>query len=668
LLTNEQQTAILGRISTGRTLALAADLEALDRTIGGPELELACERLTTHLTTADEVQLKTYPIGPEHKALGWSRQRRPYTEEAELWLVGPDGTETLICRRSDNPACSMGALRSTPAEGELFEVVDVGFGTRPTDYRSHRMAGKVALVSGHQLQAAMLEALAQRQAEGLLCGPGTSGVDASQVVPARLADPSLFSPHRPFGFNLSTQQFNVLGNLLASGSEVQVRVKIRSVMDGGMLPLLTATLAGGERKQERVLLVARIGGAASPLGVACVVEILRTLSALVVEGALAPLTRGLQLLLVPDAHGLVCWLDEQREQWRQIKGVVCLDLPSAAAASRVELQCPPPRRPSFIVDLIDDHIRWACSMRGSYRGDVPMQLATTVYDGSGMLHPLVDRAMGLPAVSVRCRGRGGGSMIHGPLHRLTAAMAWAAMDLCNLQPEGDLPRLIASSQLKGLSRLAGRAEQLRERVRADLNHESPSTTQARHLLWLTEGALREDLHRERQVLHSCGEYVNGPGQLALDLAEASAGLERMRESLLQALVLRVGAAVGPRARLVPRRRRLTALERRAGSMVVKRRCDGPLPYPSLLRDARPADRTWLAHNAALLAEQPVGDPLMQWVDGEWTLLEIHDRLLLDHPQIDLKLLWRYLEVLEGAGHVELVEVPSVFRPGDEDEE
>jgi len=55
----------------------------------------------------------------------------------------------------------------------------------------------------------------------------------------------------------------------------------------------------------------------------------------------------------------------------------------------------------------------------------------------------------------------------------------------------------------------------------------------------------------------------------------------------------------------------------------------------------------------------VGELLLQWVDGKRTLLEIYDRLRLDEPRADLRVLWRYLEVLQGAGWVALDEVPNV---------
>ena len=49
---------------------------------------------------------------------------------------------------------------------------------------------------------------------------------------------------------------------------------------------------------------------------------------------------------------------------------------------------------------------------------------------------------------------------------------------------------------------------------------------------------------------------------------------------------------------------------------------------------------------ALLEQQPVGEALMVWIDGERNLLEIYDRLCLDEPGADLKLLWRYFDTAD----------------------
>ena len=45
-------------------------------------------------------------------------------------------------------------------------------------------------------------------------------------------------------------------------------------------------------------------------------------------------------------------------------------------------------------------------------------------------------------------------------------------------------------------------------------------------------------------------------------------------------------------------------------------------------------------------------------DATRDLLEIYDRVCLDEPVADLKLLWRYLEALQSAGLLELGEVSS----------
>jgi hypothetical protein len=666
VLTNDQQQSILSKISTSRILAVAAELEALDRLLGGRELEQACERVAALLREAGahQVGLTSFPCGADHRSYDWWQERRPFTEEAELWLVGPDESETLICRSSDNPACSMGAFRSTPPEGEVLEVVDVGFGTRPSDYRGHRLAGKLALASGHHFQAAMMEALAQRQAEGLLCGPGSEVAVPGHVVPNRLGDPSLFTPRRPMGFNLGAHQFNRLGNLLATGATVHARVRTRVTMDTGDLPAVTAALEGSELADEQVLLLADLSHTESPLGVACLQEILRTYSGLVVQGVLAPPRRSLHLVLGQGQQGVVAWLHERRDALSKIRAAMHLSLAAPEAATLVHVEPTLPARPTFLADLVHDNLRWAATARGAFRGDVPMEVKAERRASRGAVAVFADRSIAIPAVGLRGTDRprlpdGPRSTVvtHGPLHRLTAALCSAVADLCSLRSD-DLPRLICSSHLWGHRRLGRRSERLHDHIQHRLHHEEPDTRTGRHLLWLVETGLDEGLRRESEVVRSCAAFVDGRGQLDLGLAETDAQLRLAQGALKRSLTLKIAGAFGPRARMTVKRRPASALERRASAIVPRRRYEGPLPTPYLLREAAEADRLWLAHNAGLLEQQPVGEALMVWIDGERNLLEIYDRVCLDDPGADLKLLWRYLEALQSAGLLELGELSS----------
>jgi hypothetical protein len=286
--------------------------------------------------------------------------------------------------------------------------------------------------------------------------------------------------------------------------------------------------------------------------------------------------------------------------------------------------------------------------------------------GSALL-PFTGSSQILP-VALACVEGGGpvsglrrGAVIHGPLRRLAAGLAATILDLCTLGHD-DLPRLICSSAIAAHQRLALRTEELADAAEQELQQPDPSSRAANHLLWLVEQSLGAARRHEERVLRSCGEYLQGPGQAALALADASGQVEQAAEALARRTTLKISGALGGR-RLSVKRRRLSALERRAAAVVPHRQVEGPIPAPLLLRDAAPADRSWLAHNAGTLATQPAGELLLQWIDGERTLLEVFDRVAVERPEADLKLLWRYLEVLQGAGLVELREVSSVSAPG-----
>ena len=664
MLTSAQRQAILARISTSRVLALTADLESLDRLFGGPGLDEAGQRMCARLEEAgaSQAELKQYPSGPEHRYFGWSEQRRPFPRRAELWLQTPDDGEILICRRSDNVACCMGAFRSTEEEGELLEVVDVGFGTRASDYRGRTMAGRLALASGHHFQAAMLEALGNRQAAGLLCGPGSALSHPGRVVHNQLGDPDLFGGHRPFGFNLSGRQYNRLVNLLAAGESVKMRAALQVATDTGNLPVVSAVLEGSDLAHERVLLVA---GLDSPLGPACLEEVLRTVASLVVDGQCPPPRRTLEVMLVPQVLGTVARLHEVGgEGMERFKAALYLSLGSPASAARIQLQRPPATCPSFHADLLEDQLRWAATVEGSFRTDTDMTVDHVPYAPGSPTLPFLDRDVGVPAVWIcgkdeaQNSGPGGQAAPHGPLHRVVAALSCAALDLCDLDGP-DLPRLLCGSHVKAQARLGRRAELLRDRVRLELHQDDPSSTAGRHLLWRVDTSMKEGLRQEEEVLRSCCDYLDGPGQHALRLAEVVDDLEQGTTGLVRSLQQEVALTLNPRARLALTRRPLTALERRADAVVANRIFSGPLPDRYLLREAETTERAWLAHNAGALSTQPAVDEVIQWMDGQRTLLQIVDIIRLDHPQADLKLLWRLLEVLASAGLVELREEKGV---------
>jgi len=596
---------------------------------------------------------KNYPCGAEEKYFAWSRPRRPLPLCAELWLLTPDGSEVLICQREDHPACCMGAYGSTPEEGEVYEVVDVGFGTHASHYRGKRLAGKLALSSGHQFSAVMLEALTHRGAAGLLCGPGSAGIHSARLKENRLEDPEIFGDLRPFGFNLSATQYHRLLNLLASGDTLRMRVKLTVVPDAESLSVLSAVLWGSGQAGDRLLMV---GDTGQGLSVAVLVEVLCVLDQVIAAGDCPPLERGLEVLLAPGMQGSVAWLADHQQELGRLKGALVLDLETMDSSTRTLLHRSPLGRRSFITDLLEDHFRWAAFVDGPFRTGRTLRFHSANRRSPAPTLPFANRDMGLPATWIRGhqprQGKAGGA--HDALHRLVAAMTCSVLDLCNLGPQ-DLPRLICNSHLSGQQRLGRRAKALRQEIRQEMHRDAPSSTAARHLLWRIQSNMQQGIDQERGQLNSCCDYLAGPGQQALRLAEVNADLEQFKVSLIRSLHAEVASNLGPRARLTVRRAPLSALERRANAVLPRCLYAGPLPAPLLLRLAPESERAWLAQHADALAKQPSGEEQVQWIDGRRTLLQIFDLLSLEHPEADLKLFWRYLEVLQGAGLLELLE-------------
>ncbi|MCC6750257.1 MAG: hypothetical protein IT371_21510 [Deltaproteobacteria bacterium] len=656
MLTRTQWRSLLRACETSTLRALSAELDSVDRRPGGRGLDGAAERLAArlHEAGADEVELQSFATGPEQRYLGWSVERRICTEQAELWLVEPSG-ETLLCRQSDEPGCCLGALRSTPDEGELFEVVDVGPGTRAADYRSHRLAGKVALATAEGAEAVLLEALAQRQAEGLLLATRPGARDDGRS-PLRLGPPSLFGGHRPFAFRLRAAAHERLLRRLARGEVVQVRVRLRTRMETGEAPLLAGTLRGSDRSSEQVALVASLADDESALAAAALIELVRVTSELVTRGVLPPPSRSLRLLLVPGALGSAAWLQATPASGRDLRCVLQLSVATHAGPTALEVVAPPPLHPSFVPDLLAATFHAAAAAEASE--DAAPEIRRRGYQVGAPVAPFLSLGASRPALWLRAQlahptlaetsAEGDGAR---GARWLLAGLAGAAYELATLT-EVDLPRLLCQSQLLGAERLVTRLARCR-RDRPEPEEDTEAAVAARHALWRTEHVLQEGLRQERAVLQSCATFLGGAGAFGLRLAEAQGELDQCGQALGRAVSSELAATLPAGARLSVKRRPLSPLERRASELTVVPTFDGLPAIPSLLEDARPDDQLWLAHHVDPLANQPTGELLLAWVGDGTTLLELHDRLELEHPGTELKLLWRYLEVLEGAGIVRL---------------
>ncbi|MFH1132006.1 MAG: hypothetical protein V1754_11765 [Pseudomonadota bacterium] len=455
---------------------------------------------------------------------------------------------------------------------------------------------------------------------------------------------------KPFGFNLSARQFNQIRNQLASGNKINVRVHTQVATDTGTLPVLSATLKGCNSPSERIVIVANLSSDEPALSSACVCEILRILSGAVVRGDIAPPTRSIQLLFVPGTAGTSAWLENASQHG--LKTALEFSVPSSLSIADFQVQTALGNRPSFVPDLCEENLRWATGSQGRLNAAVPSVFPFTTQ------HTTV--------AGTKIAG------VHGPLQphvlfaetlrRMVAGVAWSVVDLASLEDK-DLFSLLCSAHFKSNVRHLERAKQLQRRIQVALSSGNNAKTVAQHLLWFCDASMAEGLRRERATIQSCASYLDNPGAASLRMAEISADLEQTTNALLRSIHTEVRAHVESKARLSVKRRPISAIERRASQQVIHRTFDGPMPVPELMRDTPQVERTWLTHHANELAKQPIGEHLMQWVDGKRTLFDIYEILMMDFPHANLKLLWRYSSALEAAGLVQLELSPGISQIG-----
>ena len=637
MLDKRQHAALFEAVSARATERRALQLAGFDRRPGSRQLHAACEMIAGQLDKcgAHEIAFSSFSFGPNKRYFDWTAQRQPFAEAAELWLVHSSGQEELVCRTTDDASCLIGALRSTPSEGEIFDLVDVGAGTRVVDYRHQRIAGKIALAWGDRPRAALLEALSVRKAAGIVL----SARHLEGGATLELDPPAVYEKHRPFAFRINDSWLERLQGLLAGGHELKLRVKLTMTVGEAEHPVVSATLHGREiDPNEAVLLEVAYGQHESASQVAVAIEALHAISQCVAQEKLQPAPRAIRLLLVPDMRATVAWLAQQKDG---LPARAVVHLGCARDTQNIEILAPPERAACFAVDHL-------AALLTQLPGLAPT--CSLPYDQQSPLLPYVAGPRHVATVGLGlCPGLEGTK-----LARQIGGLASCLAELVSLSSD-DVAGLLGSATIRATARLTGRAADLQRRSRAALSDVETRSRAARHYLWLVDRELDQRLADEQATLDSALDFVGASGIAALPLVEAKADLDRLKLALSRTLREELIAVAPKKSAHTPKRDRKTPIQRRAEKVVVEKRYEGPFPLPALRSDLKESDRSWFAHHQPELAAQPVGDVLMQWIDGKRTLAVISDRLSLDHPEADLRIIWRYLEALEAAGLVALVE-------------
>jgi len=312
-----------------------------------------------------DAAIEQFPADGKHKywtytsPVGWT------IRSAELRLTEPE--EKLICTYEDCPQCLHTFSNATPKEGTIAELVDVGAGTKKEDYEGKDVKDKFVLATG-RARLVHEQAVYKHGATGVITDTITyemPNVRESLDIPDAHAYQAIWPTAEEldktaFGFSLSKRQGNQLRALLKKGKTVKLKAKVDAELFTGNEDVVTATIQGSEKPDQEIFLIAHLchpkpSANDNASGSGLLLEIARTIKALIASDMIEPPARTIRFLWVPETLGSVAYLSNHTDLSNRLVAGINLDMVGQnqeLCHSTLNLDRTPDSCPSYLNDFI----------------------------------------------------------------------------------------------------------------------------------------------------------------------------------------------------------------------------------------------------------------------------------------------------------------------------
>ena len=312
-----------------------------------------------------DARIEQYPADGKTKfwthrsPMGWE------VKSAELRMIEPE--EKLLANYEDTPQSLHAFSNATPPDGVSTELVEVGAGTKPDDYKGKNVKGKIVLATG-RARLVHEHAVYEFGAAGVITDAVTyemPDVRESLDVPDAHAYQSIWPraselSKASFGFSLSKRQGNVLRAYLKEGKTVRLRAKVDARLFPFYEDVVTATVKGTEKPDEEVFLVAHLchpkpSANDNASGSGLLLEIARTIKALIKSRKISPPKRTIRFMWVPETLGTVAYIASQKNLPKRMVAGINLDMVGQnqeLCRSTLNLDRTPDSLPSYLNDFV----------------------------------------------------------------------------------------------------------------------------------------------------------------------------------------------------------------------------------------------------------------------------------------------------------------------------
>jgi hypothetical protein len=290
---------------------------------------------------------------------GTQRSRPPWDVEfAELWEM-QNGNATIKMASYDSEPVTL--AEDSESAGVTADLVDVGDGTKESDYAGKDVKGKIILAAA-QPGAVQDLAIGKFGATGIISyaqnqPTAWSGEDENLI---RWGHLETFSPNKTFGFMVSLKTARALRKRLSAGEQIKLHATVKAGQHPGYTEVVTATIPGADPKlkDEEIAFSCHLdhqrpGANDNASGCVTILEVARTLQKLINEGKLHRPARTLRFIWPPEIEGTLTLLNAKPEFAQRIKAVIHMDMVGGAPVTKSVFHVTrgPLSLPSFVHDV-----------------------------------------------------------------------------------------------------------------------------------------------------------------------------------------------------------------------------------------------------------------------------------------------------------------------------
>ncbi len=325
--------------------------------------ELVAERARAY--GLSDVRILQFPADGK-MFYGTQRSRQAWdADEGELWEV-KDAGEIKLASYAAEPV----VLAEDSESGEVTaDLVDVGAGTRESDYAGKDLQGKLVLISTPPSAAQDL-AIGKFHAAGMVSAaqnqPTAWSGDNDNLI--RWGHLDTFSPNRTFAFMVSLKTARALQERLRKGEPVKLHARVRAGQHPAFYEVVTASIEGSDPKLKDTEIAyschldhQRPGANDNASGCVTILEVARTLQKLIASGVLPRPARTIRFIWPPEIEGTVTLLNARPDFAHKIRAAIHMDMVGGNPDTKVVFHVTrgPLSLPSFVHDVAWAFASWA---------------------------------------------------------------------------------------------------------------------------------------------------------------------------------------------------------------------------------------------------------------------------------------------------------------------